>query len=1030
MTSNPYSQAHLEVSLENEFCQELADTGWEYDLKGSGKGTDNSGYDKDLALFSGDLIKWLKDTNQWQDDFRIEALSKQVSSQIKDNGIRQTLLSGVSYRGQELKLLQNKPLTELNRKLAEDYKSNIFRIARQLYYSNNNGNSVDVVLFLNGLPLFTIELKSNGTQTVEDAIEQYRMDRLPEGEPLLQNALAYFAISTDEIYVTTELQGKDTKFSHFNKASNPAQTDARYFWEVLLKKSEILNLIENFFQDSYFPRFHQWEALKNVISDIKSRGPGNRYLFEHSPGGGKTATMTSLAYQLATLHDENSKAIFDGGVIIVTDRIVLDRQASKSLESNINKQDMVGFIDGRGISKSKELIESIQSGRKINIVTLHTFQFMDQDPAFTKFVKNKKIAIIIDEAHSSQSGQMSNAMRDSLSGEADSFNEANLPDKISSLNRPSLPDKSISTTDESDSADNMDPEKPISAEDFFNQKVRQAKSGSNLTYFAFTATPKQETLEIFGQDSKAFHTFSLIEAENEGFVMKVLDQVIFFDNEVVLTINGQQYTGLEIEKNKGKRKIINWIDDQPEVLENKIRESYNIASKLVQTQIKEKGKAVGKGKAMYVCRSREQAARASLIFNELSEANSWGVSSLAAFSGEVEVDGVIYSESSINFGERDVASALKKDKYLFMFVADKYQLGYSESLLTGLFIDKTLTEPSNIVQTYSRVNRICPGKTSTIIVDFVNQSEDIFAAFDIYRKGTNLSRSINDLESVEKDILELNLYNNSDLKQFVDLLKETPNGGTVSPTKLDRIMNPIVQDYFDQIQKSRITGDLKLETKLISLPKALKLFDQVYQIQERLAENSITITLAQKHEFYKLLRIKITPRLNRLNGEEDTVIIEGKLKVEEHRLVSSGEIENEGNQNDDSDISDEKRSKKERNDPVVMLKELIDEINSKLMPPDPTLANCVTSLVEAVSSDETIQLQASTNAVQSFNQSKEFNSCFSTEALDLQLSSETFNSYVQAGWDDVQEQVKQIIYLRAKNKYLDSHPVNESIELN
>ena len=503
---------HKEENFEIEIVKDLVNNrGW---VEGS-----NSEYDKELGLYTRDLIEFVKITapesykkiQKREKKNTNKVIAEYVAKQMNKYGSLWCLKHELKYIGAKIKLAQFKP--ELNNpELQKNYEANILRVVRQVHFSPKNPNkSIDLVFFLNGIPIITMELKTDFTQNVQDAINQYKFDRNPKESILLQfkkRALVHFAVSEDEVYMTTKLEGAKTKFLPFNKgynggAGNPPNPNGyktSYLWEEILERDSILNIIEKFIHlhddTLIFPRFHQLDAVRKLLKDTKEHGSGKRYLIQHSAGSGKSNSIAWLAHQLATLHNESGEEIFDS-VIVITDRNVLDAQLQETISSFEHKEGFIAKINRKEGSKSSQLADALKRGAKIIITTIQTFPFVAEEIQ-KEGLKGKKFAIIADEAHSSQTGSTAKLLRFILTSEK-------LGDEVS-------------------------------AEDLINAFILSEKEQQNLSFYAFTATPKAKTLEVFGSLSdpskppskenkpKPFHLYSMKQAIEEGFILDVLYQ--------------------------------------------------------------------------------------------------------------------------------------------------------------------------------------------------------------------------------------------------------------------------------------------------------------------------------------------------------------------------------------------------------------------------------------------------------------------------------------------------------------------------
>ena len=737
----------------------------------------------------------------------------------------------------------------------KNYHKNTLSIIRQLYYSKDNTNSIDMVVFLNGIPLVSIELKNQLTgQNVYDAIAQYKKDRDPK-ERLLRNCIVHFALDCDLVYMSTKLERDKTRFLPFNRglkngrgdiglqsgAGNPVSEGLKsaYFWERILKKDTLLTLVFDFVRlvkdsDSIiFPRYHQFDVVEKLLEDAKANGVGRRYLIQHSAGSGKSNSISWLAHNLASLHrdvldmsqnnnidssvvsipqndgdvshslnmtpsrhsegckpeesrllchsealaeeskniesqDTESRCfaiaqhdnpchsedfppchsdlersereeslnapIFDS-VIVVTDRKVLDSQ----IRDNVKGFEGVSGVVEAITQGSRQLREALEEGKKIIITTIQKFPYILDE---ITSLKSKTFAIIIDEAHSSQSGINAQKM-----GEA-------------------IRDKSLD--EEEEAREELD-EKII-------EIIKNKKLQKNASYFAFTATPKPKTLEMFGMPCEVngevkfipFHLYSMKQAIEEGFILDVLKGYTTYKSYYKI-LSSIKDDDPRYDKKKANAKLKAYVENHKDSIAKK-------AEIMIEHFFTHSYKKIGaKAKAMVVTKSRKSAIYYYFAFREYLKDNYPQFEAIVAFSGELNLDGEIYGESVLNgFSESALKEEFKKDKYRFLIVAEKYQTGFDEPFLHTMYVDKKLSGVS-AVQTLSRLNRICKNKEDTCVLDFVNSHEEIAESFSTFYKQTYLGQrsdpeKIFDLKS---NLLEYEIYTQDEVDAFVEsILKE------------------------------------------------------------------------------------------------------------------------------------------------------------------------------------------------------------------------------------------------------------------
>lgn len=673
----------------------------------------NSDYNKDYAIDETRLFRFLKDTQSEKleilgvfksDNNKVKFLNR-LQGEITKNGIIEVLRNGIKVYPVTLDLFYLTP-SEENEKAKELYSKNIFSVTRQLKYSKDNTNlALDFVVFINGLPIITCELKNRLTkQNVEDAVYQYKTDRDPR-ELLFQfgRCMVHFAVDDNEIKMCTKLEGKKSWFLPFNKgyndgAGNPPNPDGiktDYLWKQILVKDELANIIENFAQiieekdpetkkvkrTQIFPRYHQLSVVKAILADVREKGVGQKYLIQHSAGSGKSNSIAWLAHQLVSLK-KDGKTIFDT-VIVVTDRINLDKQIKNTIKNFMQVSNTVGHAESAG-----DLRRLLQEGKKIIITIVHKFQYILDDIG-NEHRKNN-FAIIIDEAHSSQSGSMSAKMNIALSQEYEEDEEETIEDKIIKI-------------------------------------LEGRKMLTNASYFAFTATPKNKTLEMFGvpyqvEDKikhKPFHVYTMKQAIQEGFILDVLKNYT--------TIKSYYKLAKIIEddpmfdKKKAQKKLRKYVESNEKAIELKAE----IMIDHFHEQVIAKGKIGGQARAMVVTSGIERAIQYYYAISTYLEKRKSPYKAVVAFSGEHEFGGKKLTESSINgFPSNEIEKRMKKDPYRILVVANKFQTGYDEPLLHTMYVDKVLTD-IKAVQTLSRLNRAHPQKHDTFVLDFANETDSI-----------------------------------------------------------------------------------------------------------------------------------------------------------------------------------------------------------------------------------------------------------------------------------------------------------------
>jgi type I restriction enzyme R subunit len=744
----------------------------------------NSDYNKDYAIDETRLMRFLQDTQP--DEARklglLDSENKKaqffnrLQGEIAKSGIVSVLRNGIKVYPANLVLFYMTP-SEHNPKAKELFEKNIFSVTRQLMYSKDNTRlALDFAIFINGLPVITCELKNKLTsQNVDDAVYQYQTDRDPR--ELLFNfgrCMVHFAIDENEIMMCTKLDNKKSWFLPFNKGyhdgagnpPNPNGIKTDYLWKGILKKSELANIIENYAQiveekdedtkkikrTQIFPRYHQLMVVEKLLSDVTNSGTGQKYLIQHSAGSGKSNSIAWLAHQLVAAK-KDGKNIFDS-VIVVTDRINLDKQIKNTIKQFMQVASTVGHAENSG-----DLKKLLADGKKIIITIVHKFPYILDDIGSEH--KGNKFAIIIDEAHSSQSGSMSAKMNMALSGEYQNDDEESTEDKILKL-------------------------------------LEGRKMLANASYFAFTATPKNKTLEMFGVPipdgdkvkHRPFHTYTMKQAIEEHFILDVLKYYTPINSyyKLAKTIEDDPL----FDKKKSQKKLRAYVESN----EYAIAKKAEIIVEHFCTQIIAHGKIGGKARAMVVTSSIKRALDYFYAISKCLEMRKSQYKAIVAFSGEYEYNDKKITEASINgFPSNNIEKTFKAEPYRFLVVANKFQTGYDEPLLHTMYVDKVLTD-IKAVQTLSRLNRAHPQKYDTFVLDFANDTDTIKKSFDDYYKTTILSEETdpNKLYDLISDMEKHQVYMNYHVDTIVDLYL---NG--TDRDKLDPILD-ICSDIYDKLE--------------------------------------------------------------------------------------------------------------------------------------------------------------------------------------------------------------------------------------
>ena len=776
-----------------------------------------SSFNRSLALDTCTFVSFIKNSQpkKWERYVRIygadseKQIVERFCREVKMVGLLRVLRKGFTDRGITFQVVFWKPETSLNTTTMAQYEANTLHCTRQLHYSVHNENSIDIVLFVNGIPVVSMELKCQFTgQDTANAIQQYKFDRATKDTifAFKERVLVHFAVDLSRVYMTTRLEGDKTYFLPFNQGSNgagcvggagnpinPDGYDTDYLWKNVLCKERLLEILQKYLhletvrdqktgrilsERMIFPRYHQLDVVTKLLADVKENGAGHNYLIQHSAGSGKSNSIAWLAHRLSGLHDSNNEKIFQS-VIIVTDRRVLDSQ----LQNTVYQFDHVEGVVVKVDKNARQLQQAIEDGAGIIITTLQKF------PVIYKEVNsgNKRFAVIVDEAHSSQTGDAARKLKRALADTEEILREyAEL--------------------------EGREEEKRKDDEDRLLDELAAQGMHENLSFFAFTATPKGKTLNMFGwKDSKGswhpFHIYSMRQAIEEGFILDVLKNYMTY---------------------KMYYKIVKNIPDDPEldtvagvraIQKYETLHPHNISQKttimLEHFRNVTMHKIGGKAKAMVVTPSRLHAVRYVQEFKRQIEEKGYSdLDVLVAFSGEIEDDGVTYTEEKINktkdgetIREKALPEAFHSDDYGMLIVAEKYQTGFDEPLLHTMFVDKKLSGVK-AVQTLSRLNRTARGKQDTFVLDFVNSAEDIKAAFEPYYEETVLLKETNPnvIYDLKNTLDQYRVYQQMEVDRFAEIFysgKEQIAGdlgklrGTIRPA-LDRYyaLEPERQDMF------------------------------------------------------------------------------------------------------------------------------------------------------------------------------------------------------------------------------------------
>lgn len=909
---------------------------------------DTAQYNPRLAMDVDLLWDFLMETQEETMDYLLKKLNKDtiinlINKEIVKGGFLFALKEGVFIENKQLRLLYRKPATSFNEKAVKQYHANRLSVIEEVVYEESD--RIDLVTFINGLALFAIELKFNPSgQSVQDAIKQLKgrnaKNRLFRFE---QGVLASFAVDTLEVYMTTQLKGQETYFLPFNMGKgqgidmgsgnphNPDGVDTEYLWLDVLTKDSILQLIESFIffeidkkdpkkKTLIFPRYHQRRAVSRLLEDMRSNHTESNYLIQHSAGSGKTNTIAWLAHSLVSLHDEENNNIVDT-VLIVTDRIVVDRQLQDAVKQIGHKNGVVKVMGDR--ETSSDLADAIAGNTKIIATTIHKFAQINQsDWMSVGNTANKKFAILIDEAHSSTTGSYMSSVSQVLT-ETDIENGT-----IEELQE-------------------------VTAADAIEREIARTGKQANVSIIAFTATPKATTLQLFGttqpDGSKApFDVYSMKQAIEEGFILDVLNNYTTY--KTYYRLNKAVEEDPELKTTIAKRKIAKFVELSDENIDQKVEIvmdhfiSHDIMAELG-----------GQGKAMIVTSGREAAVKYQLAFKKYFKEHSiTSIGTMIAFSGKVNYLGSEYSESAMNgFKEDDLKDNFNTDDYQVLIVANKYQTGFNQPKLVAMYVDKKLRNVA-AVQTLSRLNRIFRGyNKKTFILDFKNTYDDIRAAFAPYYRETILADTItpSDILDLDRKIDEYSILDNSVVHEFNQFLYQEKRS-----SREKQKMVALLNKGYDRIKRFD-------EKDQLSIRRVIRSFIRMYTfvIQATAYQNEML------HERYNYLQSLVKMIDVRLGGNDFTIADKIVVDYMKHKqtgyFTSSPELENDPElklpKPNLSSITDEQDKR---------LSEILEEINEQLdlnIDPEVGISGAV-SIRELLKKNARLKQSAHVNSCEDF----------------------------------------------------------------
>lgn len=982
------------------------------------------GFDRERAIFPDEALEFIRVTQAkaWE---KLEALhGEQTGARVLESlckwldthGTLATLRHGFKCFGKTLRIAFFRPAHGLNPELEARYQANRLALTRQLHFSPKSEKSLDVVLSVNGIPVVTLELKNPlSGQTAVNAIHQYRHDRDPR-EPIFvftKRALVHFAVDTEEAHMATRLAGSATYFLPFNRgidgsAGNPPDPAGRnyktaYVWEEVLQRDSLLDMLARFLhldveekttdegkkvrkESLIFPRYHQLQAVRRMVAAAANEGVGHNYLVEHSAGSGKSNTIAWLAHRLSSLHNARDERLFDS-VVVITDRVVLDRQLQNTIYQFDHRQGVVQKID----EDSRQLAEALEAGVPIIITTLQKFPFVsgqlaklseERGEGSKSHLPTRKYAVIIDEAHSSQSGETATELKGVLGG-------AELRKKAQEM---------------------AEEEGEVELERLFRSMAKRGKQ-PNMSFFAFTATPKHKTLAIFGRNGEPFHRYTMRQAIEEGFIQDVLRNYVTYKTYYKLIKKAEDDPN--VERKKAAKALARFMRLHP----------HNIGQKtevmIEHFQHFTRHKIGGHAKAMVVTGSRIEAVRYKQEFDHYIQEKGYPIKSLVAFSGTVEDDKIpekSYTEVEMNGGlkEKDLPDAFAKPEFRVLLVAEKYQTGFDQPLLHTMYVDKRLAG-IQAVQTLSRLNRTHPLKDDTFVLDFVNDPDEIQEAFRQYYDGSVMGEEVdpNKLYEVKAELDASGIYFQTEVDEFSRVFfapkrRQSPGDHKIMNAVLDQAVA-----RFKQLQDSEEEEAELWRSKLQASRNLYSFLSQVIPYQDSDLEKLFTYL---RHLALKLPRRKSGPgyqfdeeveldyyRLQKIS-EGSITLNEGYAKpLDGPREVGTGVVREED----------------------VALSRLIDLINdrfgSELNDADQLFFD---QIAETASQSEALQKAAEVNSIDKFH--LVFRQVLESLFIErMDLNEELFTNYM--GKPDMQDVVSKWlgnrVYERLSSKQQRQHEV-------
>jgi len=957
------------ITTENTFETALVQTLVEQGGYTQGNAED---YSKELGMFKYEVIAFLQASQpkRWAKISAIHGadtdnrIIQRPYKELELRGSLDVLRNGFVDYGVRFQMAFFQPASGLNPDAVDLYNKNSLKVYRQIYYSTKNKNSVDVVLAVNGIPVATLELKNQFTgQDVGNALKQYSTTR--DNKELLfafkKRTLVHFAIDQDEVFMTTKLDGSKTYWLPFNKGANNGKGNPKnengyrtaYLWEYILQKDSWMEILQRFLhleteefesngkiykkEKLIFPRYHQLDAVRKISNNVLEVEAGTNYLIQHSAGSGKSNSIAWLAYRLSSLHNATDERIFDS-VIVVTDRKVLDQQLQNTIYQFEHKTGVVQRID----KDSTQLASALGYGTNIIITTLQKFPFVVDKVGE---LPDRNYAVIIDEAHSSQGGEASKKMKEVLA--AKTLEEATTED----------------TTDD------------YTGDDFVREQIERSAQArgqqSNISFFAFTATPKYKTLQVFGHKDaegkpQPFHLYSMRQAIEEGFILDVLKNYTTYELYFKLTKAIEDDPNLN--KKKAAKAIGKFVSLHPHNLAQKTEIIIEHFKQIVSHKIG------GKAKAMLVCGSRLHAKRYFEEFNKYIKEKGYhnDIKILVAFSGKVIDDNTpdgVSEPQMTGYSEKELPEIFDREEYKILIVADKYQTGFDQPLLQTMYVDKKLSGVK-AVQTLSRLNRTCAGKEDTFVLDFVNDRETIFASFQPYYEITTVTEEtdINHLYDLKARLDEFQVYWETEIEAFANVYfnPETKLNNPKQQKYLYSFTDPAV-DRFKEIEEEEKQDEFK---------KGLRTWTNLYAFLAQIMP-FVDPNFERFYAYAKLLQTRLPKR-----ELSESLHLDDEVALEYYRLqkIKEGSIDLLTGETGELSGTTEAGLKRAK-DEEALLSEIINVLNDRFGTEFEEADKLFFDQIEAeLMEDETLQTQAKVNKIDTFKYA--FEDLFITKLID------------------------------------------------